>query len=149
MVKNCTMYEKSTIEKWDCNTRPEVHEKRKKTGLLGANPERDKVLEEVYIMARNGSSLETIAAYFGVGYATLRKYFEDVANLDLRLVYDKAKAQGVAVAEDILYNRILQKKELKDIQFFLSSRAAESWGTKTETPMGDIIIQIGEAEKNV
>jgi len=149
MINNCTKYSKSAVEIWDEKTNPKSHKTRKKTGVLKDNLERDKILEDVYIMSRNGSSLDTIAGYFGVTYGTLRKYLEDVANLDLRLVYDKAKAQGVAVAEDILYTRILQKKELKDLQFFLSSRAAESWGAKQETPMGDIIIQIGEAEKDV
>lgn len=91
------------------------------------NKAQREMLDEIYLYAQQGSSLKTIAQYFGVDLATLKKYFRTELGVDALRVYEKAKAYGQLQTESALFEMTNVGGNFNATKFWLERKAHEEW----------------------
>lgn len=107
------------------------------------------LLDQVYRMSAAGSKLETIAASLGVTLQVFKEYFESELGLDAKLVYEKAKAEGIIRVESNAFE-LAQSKDVKAVKFWLENKNPDEWkDRKEETKNNSTIVFLESCEREI
>lgn len=90
-------------------------------------PEEQMMIDKICKLAQVGAPLPIVARMIGVSEESMMAYFGGEHGIDVRSLYEKRRAQGLANVHLALYELATKKKNFNAIKMILERQLPDTW----------------------